>query len=191
MLVANLTLTTDIPMHDNYVLEIVRECHENNVSDFCEGLREKFNCPRTDQLCLGTAYWDTLSQQAMFLGLIMFSIRMSFAYMLQRYLRIPIRITTIVIAFVWGITVVIIFMFGFLDLMYYVFQPDIDRPETLDWLDGSGIFIVTREWTGTIEHVELSDLYLTTVAGFANIGFLILISMYIFAEQHFKRRNIA
>lgn len=191
LIVANMTLTVDIPMHDNYVVEIVAECHVNNVSTFCEGLREKFNCPRNDQLCLGKAYWDTLAQQAVFIGIIMFSIRMSFAYMLQRYLFRPIRVTSVLIATIWGLIVVIIFMFGFLDLMYYAFQPDREKPQTLDWLDGAGVFTVTREWTGTLEHVELSDLYLTTLAGLANIGFFIFVTMYIYAEQHFKRRNIA
>ena len=77
MVISNYTVT-DINFHDNYVVEVVAECHANNVSEFCEDLRKKYGCSRNDQMCLGKPYWQEQQRQVVWLGATLFIIRMSF-----------------------------------------------------------------------------------------------------------------
>ena len=163
MVISNYTVT-DINFHDNYVVEVVAECHVNNVSEFCEDLREKYNCSRNDQMCLGKPYWQEQQRQVVWIGFTLFTIRMGFGYMLQRYLRKKIRITTIFMAFAWGAMASTMFAFGLLDSLYYVFQGE-EIPETLHWLNNNGVFTEIQKWGGTIDNVEQIDLFYANVAG--------------------------
>ena len=189
IIISNYTFT-DINFHDNFVLPIISECHSNNVSTFCEGLREKFDCSRTDQLCLGKAYWQEQQRQVIWIGFALFTIRMSFGYMLQKYLHKKIRGTTILMAIIWGSIATIMFSFGLLDSFYFVFQGK-EIPETLSWLNNNGVFIEIAKWSGTIDNVEATDLYYANLAGIILIGQLIFILMYIYAHEGYVKRGIA
>jgi len=189
IIVAN-TTTTDIVLHDNYVLPIISHCFPENQDDFCKNIRLQMGLPSDAQLDLGNIYWDELARQALFIGVILFLIRIAIGFFLQIQGVRRVRFTTILMALFWGLVGSTLFLFGFLDTLYFVFQGE-DMPSELRWLDNAGIFVETRMFTGSIDHVEAEDLILTNILGLAIILSFLFVIMLVFASMPQSRRGIA
>ena len=145
---------TDITFHDKYVKPIISECYPEHQSTFCQDVRAEHGVDKTAQLEIGNEYWDELARQAVMSGVILFAVRMGFSVMLAKAGVRKIRITSVMIAILWGTVASSLFLFGFLDTFYYWFVLE-SPPETLDWLNNAGIFTETRSFTGTAENVKL------------------------------------
>jgi len=189
IIVAN-TTTTDIVLHDNYVLPIISHCFPENQDEFCTNIRLQMGLPSDAQLDLGNIYWDELARQALFIGIILFLIRIAIGFFLQIQGVRRVRFTTILMALFWGLVGSTLFLFGFLDTLYFVFQGE-EMPSELRWLDNAGIFVETRMFTGSIDHVEAEDLILTNILGIAIILSFLFVIMLVFASMPQSRRGIA
>lgn len=189
LLVANTTIT-DIIFHDNYVKPAIAGCHPTNQDVTCVNIRTQMNLPEDAQLEIGNIYWQELNRQALFIGLIMFVIRIGISFILAILKVRKIRITSILMALFWGLIGAGLFLFGFLDTFYYWFQ-GMDVPETLDWLNNAGLFAESKAWFGTPDNVEIQDLYATNILGLVIISMFIFIMMYTFSESGLSRKNIA
>ena len=189
LIVANVTLT-DITFHDFYVLPAIETCYAENQDPFCQNLRERHGLPSDAQLEIGNIYWNELARQGMFIGFILFAFRMFIGWMLQ-YARIrKIRMATILMAIFWGMTGTAIFLFGFVDTLYYVIQGD-NFPNELAWLNNAGLFTESKAWFGDPTIVEKEDLFATNIVGLVIIGGFLLVIMNVFGNSGVSSRNIA
>ena len=189
VMVASIT-ATDISFHGDYVLLVESWCHPDNQDLFCQDFREKHGLGLTDQSGIGAKYWDRLLAQALEVFIIMFLARMVFAYMLQIGARKRIRITSILIAIIWGASASTLFLFGVLDTLYYVFQ-DEPIPDQLAWLDGAGVFTETKAWFGDPNHVDIADLIATNLVGIGILISLVFLTAFVFNENKLHHRGVA
>lgn len=189
IIVAN-TATTDIIFFDNYVLPAIEVCFPENQEEFCQNIRQRMGLPSNAQLEIGDIYWNELLRQAIFIGFILFGIRIAIGYFLMIQGIRKIRASTILIAVFWGLAGAGLFLFGFVDTLYFVLQGD-DVPEELAWLNNAGLFQETRSFTGDPNIVEKEDLFLTNILGIFIIVSFLLIVMYVYANQKQKNRGIA
>lgn len=189
LIVANVTLT-DITFHDFYVLPAIETCHPENQDPFCQNIRERHGLPSDAQLEIGNIYWNELARQGLFIGLILFVFRMFIGFMLQ-YQRIrKIRLSTVLMAIFWGLTGTAIFLFGFVDLLYFVMQGE-NMPDQLAWLNNAGLFTESKAWFGDPNVVEKEDLYATNILGLIILGSFLIIIMNVFGNSGMSDRNIA
>jgi len=142
------------------------------------------------QLDLGNIYWTELARQALFIGVILFLIRIAIGFFLQIQGVRRVRFTTILMALFWGLVGSTLFLFGFLDTLYFVLQGE-DMPDELRWLDKSGVFVESRSWTGSVDHVERDDLILTNVLGLVVIFSFLFVMMLVYSNMPQSRRGIA
>lgn len=189
VLVANITIT-DIIFHDFYVLPAIETCFPENQEDFCQNIRQRMGLPSNAQLEIGSIYFNEIARQAVFIGVILFLIRLAIGYFLQIQGVRKVRVTTFLMAIFWGLVGSTLFIFGFVDTLYYVFQ-DKDMPNELPHLNQSGIFVETRSFTGDPNIVEIEDLLLTNSLGIVIIISFLIIMMFVFANNHLAKRGIA
>jgi len=189
VIVAN-TTTTDIIFHDFYVLPAIETCFPENQEEFCQNIRQRMGLPSNAQLEIGNIYFNEIARQAIFIGVILFLIRLAIGYFLQIQGVRRVRVTTFLMAIFWGLVGSSLFIFGFVDTLYYVFQ-DKDAPNELPHLNNAGIFQETRSFTGDPNIVEIEDLLLTNALGVVIIISFLIVMMAIFANNHLARRGIA
>jgi len=189
-LIVGNTTVTDIVFFDDYVLPDLAECNPQNQSEHCQDVRERHGLAIDAQNEIGNKYWNELVRQGFFIGVILFVIRMSFAWLLSREGVRKIQASTVLMAIFWGVTGAGIFFFGYVDTFYYIIQNE-DIPNELGWLNNVGIFVEAKGWTGDPNIVEKEDLFLVNALGvvvLVTFGFMI---MYIYANSGKKHRGIA
>ena len=179
-IITGLLTYTDIILHDYYAKPIIAECYAENQSDFCKDIRESHNLPTTAHIELGNLYWQVLQTQAIVLGITMFSIRIGMSKVMKR----KIRSITLFVAILYGITVSMFFLSGWLDAFYYIGR-GMEIPSSLPWLDSSGLFQFTKTFGNDKLHVESSDLYITM-----GIGFGVLFALWYFAMCIYKDERL-
>ena len=189
MIVGNTTIT-DIIFHDSYVLPQISACHESNQDQYCTEIRTRMGLSSTAHVEIGDIYWAELARQALFIGLIMFSIRIGLAWFLQKAGIRQIRTSTVLMALFWGMVGSSLFLFGFLDLFYYWFVLE-TPPTELAWLNNAGFFVEAKTWTGDPNLVEIEDLYLLNLLGLVLIGSFLFIIMKTYASSGLSPRGIA
>ena len=189
IIVANTTIS-DIIFHDNYVLPAIERCFPENREDFCTDIRTRMGIPEDAQLEIGNAYWNELARQAIFIGVILFLIRLGIGFFLQVQGIRKVRATTILMALFWGVAGTTFFLFGFVDTFYYVAQGQ-DAPNELAWLNNAGVFVETKSYTGDPNIVEKEDLFLTNALGVMIIVTFLVLLAYIFSHNGLKNRGIA
>lgn len=189
LVVANTTLT-DIVFHDSYVLPAISTCYPENQDTFCAEIRQRMGLAPDAQLEIGNIYWNELARQAIFIGVILFTIRLGIAFFLK-WMRIrQIRISSILMALFWGFVGAGLFMFGFLDLWYYWFILE-SPPNELAWLNNAGFFAEAKSWTGDPEIVEVEDMYLLNILGFIVIGTFLFVVMHTYSKSGLSNRGIS
>lgn len=188
-IVANITVT-DITFHDKYVRTAISTCYPENQDTFCTALRQEHGLKSDAQLEIGNFYWNELARQGLFVGFIMFVIRMSFAWFLQANKIRKIRTSTILMAIFWGITGTGIFLFGFVDTFYYLIQGE-NFPNELAWLNNAGLFSESKTWFGDPTIVEVEDLFATNVLGLLVLGTFLFVVMYTYSASGMANRGIA
>jgi len=181
---------TDITFHGDYVLVIESWCHADNQDGFCTDFREKHDLGMTEQSGIGDKYYERLLAQALEIFIILFAVRIVFAYLLQISARKRIRITSILIAIVWGASASTLFLFGILDTFYYVFQED-SIPDQLEWLNNVGVFTETKSFTGDPLIVDKADLFITNLIGIGILISLVFLTAFVFVENKLTSRGIA
>jgi len=168
-----LLTVTDIVFFDNYVLPIMSECNPQNTSEFCIKVREILDAPIDDQLEIGNHYWDLLTTHFFSLGGVMFFIRIFAPFIVNMVLIREINWkVNLTMGGIWFGCILIWFFFGLLDLGYYIFRLEIP-PESLEWLNDAGLFVLVKGVFGT-ENVESVELYLLNA-----IGMIIFASLWI------------
>ena len=180
ILVTGLIVYTDIRFHDDYVADLIERCHPENQEDVCVEKRNDFGLPADAQLELGNPYWELLMVQFIVIPI-------GFAGF--RFLTIAVRKRKftglrIFIVILWGALPLILFMFGIIDVFYYVGR-GIDIPDTLSWLDNVGIFEHTKVF-GETTSVDRSDLLMTFALGIVLIALLFYIATIMYKESRLK-----
>ena len=173
IIVISLLTYTDIVMHDLYAKPLISECYPENQSDFCVELRELHNLESDAQIKIGTAYWEVLQTQAIVIGILLFIFRIGITFLTKGRIN-GIGFATAVL---WGVTVSLLFLSGFIDYGYYQAR-SMDVPDKLEWLNEAGLFQYTKEMGSDPQNVEEGDLYATMLMGSGIIlfswGFMML-----------------
>jgi hypothetical protein len=181
---------TDIAFHDDYVKIIISWCHPDNQDAFCTDFREKHGLDEDAHLEIGNKYWNRLLGQSLEIFAGLFLTRLAFGYLLQIGVHKKIRITTFLIAIIWGASASTLFMFGVLDTLYFVFQ-GIPIPDTLDWLNGAGVFTESKEWFGDPTVVDKNDLFATNIVGVSLLVALVFLNAIVYKVNGFAHRGIS
>lgn len=177
----------DIMIHDSYILPIIAECYESNLSEFCENRRTELlqesnwwveTSNENPQLQLGGNYWFTLLAIPIFIAILLSIIRPVMGVLAGA----KINPMLFIIGILWGISVISLYYTGWLDFGYY-FLRDLDIPMTLNWLDGVGAFAYVQQF-GPTDSVDESDLYLLM-----GIGLVSLIGVWSFMIHHHKKKT--
>ena len=184
LVIGNITYT-DIIFHDFYVLPAIETCYPSNQSEFCTNIRDRHGIASDAQVEIGDIYWNELLRQAVMNGVILFAIRIGFAWMAKRTTGRRIRSVTILVAIIWGLTATGLFMFGFLDFLYYEMR-GMDVPEQLPWLNNTGLFAYTQSYFGDPNTVDIQDLYATMLIGIGVFGLVWLFAMYAYVQSGLK-----
>ncbi len=175
ILVTGLVVYTDIRFHDDYVLDLIARCDPSNQEDVCVEKRNDFGLADDAQLELGNPYFELLMIQFIVIPI-------GFAGF--RFLTIAVRkrkftALRIFVVFLWGALPLILFLFGIIDVGYYVGR-GLEIPDTLAWLNNVGIFEHTKVFGDDPINVERSDLLMTFILGVGLIAllFYFAIKMY-------------
>ena len=185
LVIGNITYT-DIVFHDFYVLPAIEVCFPENQSEFCTNIRDRHGIASDAQVEIGDIYWNELLRQAVMNGVILFAIRIGFAWMAKRAGIKRIRPVTILVALIWGLTATGLFMFGFLDFLYYELRA-MDVPEQLPWLNNTGLFAYTQSYFGDPNTVDIQDLIATMLIGVGVFGAVWLFAMYAYVQSGLKQ----
>lgn len=189
LIVGNMTVT-DIVFHDSYVLPDIALCHESNQGEVCTEIRERMGLSSDAHGEIGNIYWNELARQGIMAGVIMFSIRLGFAYFLKFGGIRSIRPATVLMAIFWGLIGSSLFMFGFLDTFYYWFVLQ-SPPDELAWLNEAGFFAEAKSWTGDPNLVEIEDLYLLNIMGIIILSIYLYVIMHTYAHSGLSPRGLA
>ncbi len=168
----------DISIFDGYVLPQLAECYPENTSDFCIDVRERLGLQPNEQIKIGDLYWDILESIVIIFGTTLFVIRIVFGKLAGARWSLMLFF----VASLWFISITILFYSGFIDTFYYILR-GIEVPMTLEWLDQSGIFQITKQF-GETTSVDKSDLYLTN-----GIGITVLIGFWFWMHYHHSKRH--
>ena len=185
LVIGNITYT-DIVFHDFYVLPAIETCYPENQSEFCTNIRDRHGIASDAQIEIGNIYWNELLRQAIMNGVILFAIRIGFAWMAKRTANRKIRPVTILVALIWGLTASGLFLFGFLDFLYYELRA-MDVPEQLPWLNNTGLFSYTQSYFGDPNTVDIQDLIATMLIGVGVFGAVWLFAMYAYVQSGLKQ----
>ena len=185
LVIGNITYT-DIVFHDFYVLPSIETCYAENQSEFCTNIRDRHGIASDAQIEIGNIYWNELLRQAIMNGVILFAIRIGFAWMAKRTANRKIRPVTILVALIWGLTASGLFLFGFLDFLYYELRA-MDVPEQLPWLNNTGLFAYTQSYFGDPNTVDIQDLIATMLIGVGVFGAVWLFAMYAYVQSGLKQ----
>ncbi len=176
---------SDVINHDFYVKPIIAECFPENQSDFCTELRQLHGLKSDEQIRIGAAYWDLLQLQAFGIGALLFILRVGFGYLAER----GISGLLILKGLLWGGTFTALFLFGWLDFGYYIIQQE-PIPETLPWLDESGIFVFVKVLGPDNTTVDRGDLYLGMMIGATIILAIWLLFIYRWNKMKLAARKV-
>jgi len=181
ILVVGLIVFTDIRFHDDYVLDLVARCHPDNQEDVCVEKREKFGLAEDAQIELGDPYWEVLMVQFIVIPI---------GFASFRFITIAIRkrkftAMRIFMIFLWGAIPLILFLFGVIDVFYYVGR-GIDIPDQLSWLNNVGVFEHTKSFGNDPLNVERSDLIITFALGVMFIGLLFFIAFRLYQDSRLR-----
>ena len=185
LVIGNITYT-DIVFHDFYVLPAIETCYPENQSEFCTNIRDRHGIASDAQVEIGDIYWNELLRQAVMNGVILFAIRIGFAWMAKRTANRKIRPVTILVALIWGLTASGLFLFGFLDFLYYELRA-MDVPEQQPWLNNTGLFAYTQSYFGDPNTVDIQDLIATMLIGVGVFGAVWLFAMYAYVQSGLKQ----
>ena len=106
--------------------------------------------------------------------------------MAKRTANRKIRPVTILVALIWGLTASGLFLFGFLDFLYYELRA-MDVPEQLPWLNNTGLFAYTQSYFGEPNTVDIQDLIATMLIGVGVFGAVWLFAMYAYVQSGLKQ----
>ena len=176
---------SDVINHDFYVKPIISECFAENQSKFCLEIRELHGLASDAHIKIGTAYWKLLQLQAFGIGALLFILRVGFGYLAER------KISGLLIlkGFLWGGTFTALFLFGWLDFGYYMIQNE-PIPDTLPWLDDSGIFVFVKVLGPDNTTVDRGDLYLGMIVGATIIVAIWMLFIYRWNKMKLAARKV-
>jgi len=181
ILVVGLIVFTDIKFHDDYVLDLIARCNADNQEDVCVEKREKFGLAEDAQIELGDPYWEVLMVQFIVIPI---------GFASFRFITIAIRkrkftAMRIFMIFLWGAIPLILFLFGVIDVFYYVAR-GVDIPDQLAWLNNVGVFEHTKSFGNDPLNVERSDLIITFALGVMFIGLLFFIAFRMYQDSRLR-----
>lgn len=167
ILVTGLIVYTDIRFFDDYVLDDIARCHPENQEQSCVDQRKRFGLAEDAQIEIGNPYWELLMIQFIVIPIGFAGFRLLTIVVRKRKLTA----LRLFVVFLWGALPLILFLFGIIDVFYFVARGD-EIPETLEWLNMVGVFEYTKSFGDDPLNVERSDLLLTFGLG---VGFIVLL----------------
>ena len=167
LLVTGLIVFTDIKFHDDYVRDLIGRCYPENQEDVCVEKRQQFGLPEDAHIELGNPYWELLMVQFIVIPIGFAGFRLLTILVRGRKLD-GLRIFIVIL---WGVLPLTLFLFGVIDVFYYVGR-GIDIPDQLEWLNNVGLFEYTKQFGNDPINVERSDLLFTFGLGVIFIALL-------------------
>lgn len=177
---------SDINHFDDYVLPILSECWPGNNSDFCVDVREHLGCNDSDQQCLGNKYWNQANKNTVMLAFLLSFLRAMPAFVGLLTKARKIRFATIFEIIWYGLMAVIVFIGGAIDVFYYLLR-GMSFPVTLPWLNGVGLFVYTKGFTGDKSMVESSDLLITFGMSVVMLFVLFVVALVVYKTTGLKK----
>jgi|GEM_PF-2896448 len=171
----------DIEIHDFYVQPAAAECYVGNDSTFCQQFRALHGCPEDSTYnCLIQKYRDVIFGQMVYIGGLLFFIRMSLTKMMRR------RFTSVRIlsAMVWAASPILLLLFGWEDMLYY-YTRNQPIPNELPWLDNLGLMPYINTALGYETTMALS-LYILMFLGAVGIVGLFSLKSYAMKRADLK-----
>lgn len=181
ILVSGLVVGTDIVFHDQYVGLDIRICTPDNQELLCMEHRKQKGLPDDAQIEIGKPYWELLAIQAIVIPL---------GFGIFRFITIAIRKRKftglrVFIILLWFLVPFALFMFGIIDVFYYVGR-GLEIPPTLNWLNEVGIFDYTKVLGQDPLNVERGDLIFTFTLGILFIIGLFFIAIVMYQNSRLK-----
>ena len=177
---------SDINFFDGYVLRIISECWPGETSEFCETVRKDFGCPASDQLCVGNNYWMQVNKQAIFLAVLLGVLRLIPSLVGVVTHRRKFRFATAFEVIWYPIMALSVFLGGAIDVFYFWLR-NRPIPDELPWLNGVGMFIYTKTFTGSPVIVESADLLYTFGISVIFLIILFFVAMFVYRASGLKK----
>lgn len=181
ILVTGLIVFTDIKFHDDYVLDLISRCYAENQEDVCMEKRQDFGLPDDAQIELGNPYWELLMIQFIVIPIGFAGFRLITILIRKRKLT-SMRVFIVIL---WGALPLILFMFGVIDVFYYVGR-GFEIPDQLEWLNNVGIFEHTKTLGNDPLTVERGDLLITFALGVVFIGALFYVAVIMYHQSRLR-----
>lgn len=185
IVIFNIT-ATDISFHGNYVGFLIAKCYPSNHDKLCDDFRDYLHVPRDAQMELGNPYWNELARQALFIGITMFLLRLGISFLLSISHMQKMRLSSWLMAVLYGAVGYGLFVFGILDTLYCLIVYH-SLPTDLAWLNHAGVFEFSKAWHGDVNVVDSVDLILTNIVGIVMISGILLFTMIAFEDAKVKK----
>lgn len=182
----------DVVLHDSYVLPSIAYCYPSQPNiDFCNEVRDRIQSisgiaiDPTDQIGIGSLYFSFLSGLLAFVFSTMFVMRL----VLGKFAGARTSTMLFFIAFLWGLSTIILVYFGWEDTLYFIIKGE-DIPDTLPWLNEVGFFHLMKQFGSDPVNVDSIDLKTLNVIGLIFLSGLWLQMMYHHKKQHLHKIGI-
>lgn len=126
----------DIVDHDYYALPWGELCYTGNSNPDCIPIEQLHNCPNGGDACIEAMYAQTLSVEALYLGLILTVVKVGIS---QGLLRFDLNGLRIYQTIVWALSPIILLFSAWEDFLYYVVRL-MPIPAQMPWLNNAGFF---------------------------------------------------
>lgn len=149
----------DASLFDGYVKADNANCWAGNLSDECIEIWKNLGCAIGDQSCITKDYhtfqWMLVLLFGGFMGIIRFGMGKMGGSKSNPML--------IIVSLMWFFTMIALFYFGWVDLIYYISQSE-PIPETLPWLNNQ-LLTAPLQGMGDSPDFEKSELLLLNALG--------------------------
>jgi len=172
----------DITVHDNYSVQWGALCYTGNTNPDCKNIQSITNCPNGGDACIEAKYYAMLAEQAFYMSFILIFIKVSISHGVLRRKLNAVRIFQTV---VWGITPLILLFSGFEDYLYYAVRGQ-PIPDTLPWLNQTGLFSPIQQYLTHDANATSMDLYIVMLIGFTAITVLMYFNTVITKMEDYK-----
>lgn len=171
----------DINTHDIYALPWGSLCYQGNTNSDCQNIEQLTNCPNGGDSCIEGKYASMMEEEIFFIAGVMVGIKVGLMVMFRRKFT-GTRIFQMV---VWGATPVILIWFGWEDFLYYGIR-GMSIPQTLPWLDNSGLMPYVDQYITHSSDATFLSLYIVMALGFVLAVFLFAVKTKLTIDAKYK-----
>lgn len=174
----------DATLFDGYVRPDIVTCYDENLSPECIAIWENLDCPVGSQDCISKNYHTILEDTIIIVAGMFIAMRLLFGKLAGAKWSTML----IFISIMWGVSVAMLFYFGWIDTIYYEAR-GIDVPDTLAWLNHIG-FLQLLQFYGDTPDVDKEELFLLNAIGIFLLVGIWLKLIYLHKKKHLRKLGI-